>query len=134
MYLDRIIRRQQVEDFAKTLFPHQLAVTPDGSTILERAVIEHNLRAASRLYKSIAFAELGALLEISPEKAEKIASQMITEGRMSGSVDQIDGLILFETANMALPSWDAQVRDICLQVNGIIDHIVQRHPEFAPRA
>lgn len=65
-----------------------------GSTILDRAVTEHNLLAASKLYNNITFSELGALLQISPAKAEKIASQMITEGRMNGYIDQVRLLVL----------------------------------------
>lgn len=68
-----------------------------GSTILERAVIEHNLLSASKLYNNVTFDELGALLEISPAKAEKIASQMITEGRMNGFIDQILAIVHFES-------------------------------------
>jgi COP9 signalosome complex subunit 4 len=68
-----------------------------GSTILERAVTEHNLLSASKLYNNITFEELGALLEIPPMKAEKIASQMITEGRMNGYIDQIDSIVHFES-------------------------------------
>lgn len=68
-----------------------------GSTILDRAVIEHNLLSASKLYNNITFEELGALLEIPPAKAEKIASQMITEGRMNGYIDQIDSIVLFKS-------------------------------------
>jgi COP9 signalosome complex subunit 4 len=64
---------------------------------LERAVIEHNLLSASKLYNNITFEELGALLEIPPIKAEKIASQMITEGRMNGYIDQIDSIVHFES-------------------------------------
>jgi len=71
--------------------------TVSGSTILERAVIEHNLLSASKLYNNITFEELGALLEIPPIKAEKIASQMITEGRMNGYIDQIDSIVHFES-------------------------------------
>jgi COP9 signalosome complex subunit 4 len=41
--------------------------------------------------------ELGALLEVDPLRAEKIASQMITEGRMNGSIDQIDSIVHFES-------------------------------------
>jgi hypothetical protein len=37
---------------------------PDGSPILDHAVIEHNLLAASKLYNNITFTGLGALLEI----------------------------------------------------------------------
>ena len=68
--------------------------------------------AGSKLYKNISFIELGALLQITPaqvrifecipfhfdlpRQAERIAAQMITEGRMSGQIDQIDGFIEFE--------------------------------------
>lgn len=41
--------------------------------------------------------ELGALLEEDAVKSEKIASQMVTEGRMNGSVDQIDSVVHFES-------------------------------------
>ncbi len=72
----------QVEAFAEGLQAHQKAVTADGTTVLERAVVEHNLAAASRLYTNIFFAELGQLLGVPPASAEKVASRMITEGRL----------------------------------------------------
>lgn len=97
MYLDRIIRRTELQEFEALLEgDHQKAKTPDGSSILDRAVFEHNLLSASKLYNNITFQELGALLEIPPKKAERIASQMITEGRMNGCIDQIDGIVHFE--------------------------------------
>lgn len=91
MYLDRIIRGNQLQEFAAMLMPHQKATTADGeaeewtvnldliqvvmfglcsagSSILDRAVIEHNLLSASKLYNNITFEELGALLEIPPAK------------------------------------------------------------------
>lgn len=34
---------------------------------------------------------------VAPLQAEKIASQMITEGRMNGFIDQIDGIVHFES-------------------------------------
>eukprot|EP01114_Cavostelium_apophysatum_P005932 TRINITY_DN17109_c0_g1_i2.p1 TRINITY_DN17109_c0_g1~~TRINITY_DN17109_c0_g1_i2.p1 ORF type:complete len:332 (+),score=54.54 TRINITY_DN17109_c0_g1_i2:54-1049(+) len=43
MYLERILRKQDVDTFAKELKPHQMALLADGSTVLDRAVIEHNL-------------------------------------------------------------------------------------------
>lgn len=104
MYLDRIIRRSELQEFEALLQPHQKASTIDGlgSTILDRAVIEHNLLSASKLYNNITFEELGALLEIPPTKAEKIASQMITEGRMNGYIDQIDSIVHFESKFKAI--------------------------------
>ena len=39
-----------------------------GSSILDRAVIEHNILSASKLYNNISFDELGRLLAIPPAK------------------------------------------------------------------
>ncbi len=72
----------QVDSFAEQLRPHQCAITTDGSTVLERAVIEHNLAAASKLYNNIYFSELGQLLGCTPEKAESTASKMVMEDRL----------------------------------------------------
>lgn len=52
--------------------------------------------SASKVYKNIRIIELGRLLGIEPIKAEKIAGQMITEGRMEGSIDQIAGFVHFK--------------------------------------
>ncbi|XP_070408527.1 COP9 signalosome complex subunit 4 isoform X1 [Nothobranchius furzeri] len=170
MYLDRIIRGNQLQEFAAMLMPHQKATTADGaspcppvthltypkiplsappplsaageqrtlrcfcgSSILDRAVIEHNLLSASKLYNNITFEELGALLEIPPAKAEKIASQMITEGRMNGFIDQIDGIVHFETRE-PLPTWDKQIQSLCFQVNNLLEKIRQAAPEWAAQA
>ncbi|XP_046398858.1 COP9 signalosome complex subunit 4 [Ischnura elegans] len=147
MYLDRIIRRSELQEFESMLQPHQKASTADvsalfpgyqknprcGSTILDRAVIEHNLLSASKLYNNITFEELGALLEIPPIKAEKIASQMITEGRMNGYIDQIDSIVHFETREV-LPSWDKQIQSLCYQVNQIIEKISNCQPEWMTKA
>jgi hypothetical protein len=43
----------EVEAFSATLKPHQRALLPDNSTVLERAVMQHNLLAASKLYTNI---------------------------------------------------------------------------------
>ncbi|KAK0045447.1 COP9 signalosome complex subunit 4-like isoform X1 [Biomphalaria pfeifferi] len=133
MYLDRIIRSTDLVDFSALLQPHQKAITPDGSTILNRAVTEHNLLSASKLYNNISFEELGSLLEIPPAKAEKIASQMITEGRMNGYVDQIDSTVHFE-ARETLPTWDRQIQSLCFQVNNIIEKISTAEPEWFAKA
>ena len=85
MYLDRIIRPAEMEEFAALLAPHHKvgspflcwrraagfllqATTADGSSILDRAVIEHNILSASKLYNNISFEELGRLLAIHSAK------------------------------------------------------------------
>jgi len=129
MYMDRIIRRRELEEFAALLLPHQMAKTSDGSTILDRAVTEHNLLSASKLYNNISFEELGRLLEIPSSKAERIASQMITEERMGGHIDQLESVVHFETKD-SLPTWDRQIEGLCFQVNSIIEKITAKEPEW----
>lgn len=129
MYLDRLIKRTELAEFETMLQTHQKATTADGSTILEHAVIEHNLLAASRLYNNITFSGLGALLEIPAEKAERIASKMISEERLQGHIDQIDSTVHFETRQM-LDTWDKQIQSLCFQVNSIIESIGAAEPHW----
>merc|ERR1712038_1589934 len=129
MYLDRLIKRTELTEFETLLQVHQKAIMSDGMSILEHAVIEHNLLAASKLYNNITLSGLGLLLEIPPEKAERIASRMITEERMVGHIDQIDSVVHFERRQM-LDTWDKQIQSLCVQVNTIIDKISTREPDW----
>ncbi|MCJ1479274.1 hypothetical protein MMC13_007959 [Lambiella insularis] len=95
MFLDRLISPTEVTNFAKKLAPHQLARTADGSTVLAKAVIEHNLLGASRLYTNISVVELGTLLNLNAGKAEDYAARMLEQKRLAGRIDQIDGIIFF---------------------------------------
>lgn len=124
MFLDHILRSAEVKEFEGTLKPHQLAriaissndqlasaipndrstvaseantSTRTGpSTVLDRAVMEHNLLASSKIYNNITFRGLGALLDLTPGAAETMARKMIEQGRLRGSIDQVDKLIWFE--------------------------------------
>src|SRR6202167_5645112 len=121
MFLDHILRSAEVKNFEGTLNPHQLAriaissndklasAIPDAtattepntstrtgpSTVLDRAVMEHNLLASSNIYNNITFRGLGALLDLTPGAAETMARKMIEQGRLRGSIDQVDKLIWF---------------------------------------
>lgn len=85
--------------------------------------------AVSKLYKNISFEQLGILLNIPAVKAEKIASQMISSGTMNGFIDQIDGFVHFEDAEV-LSTFDEQVQGLCLQVNDVIEQIQTAVPEW----
>ena len=88
MYMERLLRPAEIEAFASTLATHQKATLDDGSTVLDRAVIEHNMLATSKLYANISFDELGALLGIDSSKAERMAASMLMEKRLGGFIDQ----------------------------------------------
>ena len=98
MFFDRLISPTEVAKFRDRLAVHQLALTSDGSTVLAKAVIEHNLLGDSRLYNNIGIQELGLLLGLPAEKAEGYAADMLEQGRLIGRIDQIDGIIFFETS------------------------------------
>lgn len=122
MYFGRFLSKDEVTDFTTQLLPHQLATLADGSSVLDRAIMEHNLLAATGIYSNISFQELGSLLGITREAAEKAASRMITEGRMVGSIDQVDGIVSF-SSDSALISWDSKIESLCHSIDACIAEI-----------
>ncbi|CAN6539413.1 unnamed protein product [Malus baccata var. baccata] len=126
VYLERILRKPEIEAFAEELKPHQKALLPDNFTVLDRAMIEHNLLSASKLYTNISFEELGTLLGIEPHKAEKIASKMISEDRMRGSIDQVEAVIHFQDDSEELQQWDQQIVGLCQALNDVLDSMAKK--------
>ena len=51
---------------------HQKTVSQEGYSVLDKALIEHNIEVISKIYKNISFEELGRFLEINPAEAEQI--------------------------------------------------------------
>jgi COP9 signalosome complex subunit 4 len=130
MYLERIIRKTEVHMFVEDLQPHQMADLSDGSKVHERAIMEHNLLSASKIYNNITFEELGSLLEISSEQAEKVAARMIVEDRLKGNIDQIDQLIYFATSADSHALWDSHIEQACHTVNNILETLTAKFPQL----
>ncbi|KAM7193462.1 hypothetical protein V8F20_008365 [Naviculisporaceae sp. PSN 640] len=145
MFLDRLLAPSEVEKFAQGLAPHQLATTSDGSTVLARAVVEHNLLGASRLYVNIGFDELGLLLGLDGQKAEDTTAKMIEQGRLKGSIDQIDRMIWFDKGDASgekgsgradrvvgkeMRRWDGNVQALAEDLERLTDSIQSEFPEF----
>ncbi|KAJ3240227.1 COP9 signalosome complex subunit 4 [Chytriomyces hyalinus] len=130
VYLDRILRTSEIDGFRETLKPHQLAKLSDGTTVLDRAVIEHNVLAASKIYTTIRFTELGSLLGVTDAyAAEMVVSRMIGEGRVEGQIDQIEGLVYFyEGRGEDLLA--SGIRGVCEQVDVLVDEVMKRNPAW----
>ncbi|KAG6785501.1 hypothetical protein POTOM_011234 [Populus tomentosa] len=126
VYLERILRKPEIDAFSEELKAHQKALLPDNFTVLDRAMIEHNLLSASKLYTNISFDELGTLLGIPPHKAEKIASRMIYEDRMRGTIDQVEAVIHFEDDTEELQQWDQQIVGLCQALNDVLDSMAKK--------
>ncbi|KAF2860845.1 putative COP9 signalosome subunit 4 [Piedraia hortae CBS 480.64] len=95
IHLERILAPEEVKSFASRLQEHQVARTSDGSTVLEKAILEHNLLAVSKIYLNISFAALGMQLGVDAERAENYAATMIESQRLKGTIDQPAGLLYF---------------------------------------
>ncbi|VDK51023.1 unnamed protein product [Anisakis simplex] len=129
MHLERLIKHDEVSEFEKSLSAHQREVH-DGCSILQRAVIEHNVIAISNIFMNISFDDLAQLLEINVKRAEKVTWQMIAEKRINGSIDQLDRVVRFKRKD-ALVEWDEQIGELCQHVNHIVDMILDEHKEWA---
>lgn len=145
MFFDRLLSAAEVDAFAQDLAPHQLAKTSDGSTVLAKAVVEHNLLSASRLYSNIGFDELGLLLGLDGDKAEDTTARMIEQGRLAGSIDQIERVIWFEGGEASgekgsgraevpvgkeMRRWDGNVQALAEDVERLTDALQAEFPEF----
>jgi len=94
--------------------------------------MEHNLLAASKVYNNITFDELATLLDVTPDLAEKIASKMISEDRLVGSINQTGKLLYFKNPlnSTELALWDQHIEYACNSVNGILEKITKKYPSF----
>ena len=146
MFLDRLLAPAEVDKFAGGLLPHQLAVTSDGSTVLARAVVEHNLLGVSRLYSNIGFEALGLILGLDADKAEDTTAGMIEQGRLVGRIDQIDRTIWFEGGEASgekgsghagaavckdMRRWNANVQALAEEVEHLTNSIQAEFPVWA---
>lgn len=146
MFLDRLLSSEEVDAFAGSLAPHQLALTADGSTVLSKAVLEHNLLAASKLYDNISTAALADILGLkdskdgtAAERAEDYAARMIEQGRLRAEIDQIDLVIRFEAVSglpftgqaKDLRLWDLAVQGLVEDVERYAEGISEAFPELS---
>jgi len=123
MYKNQILGREELIKFEASLQPHQKATMGDGLTIMERGVVEHNMIAVSTIYQSIYITELALVLGVTSEKAEKIAATMIMDGSVSGSIDQMEGLVMFDRQGTTSTTWDKNISSFCIELNHITDLI-----------
>ncbi|KAK2005145.1 PCI domain-containing protein [Colletotrichum falcatum] len=145
MFFDRLLAPAEVDKFAQGLQPHQLATTADGSTVLAKAVVEHNLLGASRLYRNIGFEALGSLLGLDAEKAEETTARMIEQGRLLGRIDQLEEVIWFEGGEASgkkgsgraevvvgkeMRRWDANVQNMAEEVENVTNALQKQFPDF----
>lgn len=125
--LERLLSdRAEVASFAATLAPHQRATAddvPGAPTVLARAVLEHNLESASRLFTRVTVPGLARLLGVSPAEAERAAARMALEGRLAAEIDQVAGVIEFGGHPGPAALRDQALQDACVLASSLTDRI-----------
>lgn len=120
-YKDRLLSMDEVSAFEASLLPHQRASLADGSTVVRRAVTEHNVQAASRVFRNITSVHLARLLGVERAAAEKAVARMAQEDRIQGSVCQRTGVITFENRTHTADQWDARIARVCAAASQCAD-------------
>ena len=124
VYSERILRAEEVEALENAQAPP--AGRGRGRAHGARAVGERAqpTERASKLYNNITVEQLGQLLGVGSDIAEETAAKMISEERMKGSIDQVEGMINFEDTEdnaSIVAQWDAQIMSVCLQLNEVVE-------------
>lgn len=135
MCASRLVRPADVSIIEPLLDPHQRALTSSGKTCLQVAVVQHNLHAASHFYVNIRLSALAELLGVSERDAEKTAAQMISEGRLYASIDQVEGYLYFDAQPAADTECtvDQHIAGTCNAVASLSNQILAAHPEMHRR-
>lgn len=123
MYRHQILHVSELKQLEDTLSPHQKAIMGDGLSILERGVVEHNMIAVSKTYRSIYITTLAKILNVDERRAEKLAASMILEGFLHGSMDQVSGLLEFDAEEPPEVAWDRSLLSFCSELNRVTDAI-----------
>ena len=63
--MDRIIKKKDLEIFSSKLLKYNKAKVSDDINVLDRAIIEHNIVAVSKIYETISIQSLASILEVS---------------------------------------------------------------------
>ena len=133
MSTERIISAADAAAFEAVLPQHCRSVNSEGVTIFGKAVAEHNVLAASRMYRNVSFDTLGAVLGMRPEAARAIVARMVGEGRLAATIDQVDAVIDFKDRALGgaeadpdavtLRAWDKDIKAVCSGFNSLVESI-----------
>lgn len=121
MYRHQILQAAELKQLEDSLDPHQKAIMGDGLSILERGVVEHNMIAVSKTYRSIYITTLARILNVDERRAENLAASMILEGFLHGSMDQVEGLLQFDAEETPEVAWDRSLMSFCSELNRVTD-------------
>jgi len=124
MYNNEIIQRDlNLTTFENSLEEHHKALMSDGLTVVQRSMIDHNISAISTLYANIYFTDLGKKIGVSAEAAEQVAAKMISNGTLPASIDQVEGLLIFDYEQSPAMIQNDAIMNFCINLNRVTEKV-----------
>lgn len=125
LYTNKLLKWEELKEFEEGLQPHQKVSLPDGISVMERSVIDHNLLAVSRIYSNISIEQLGKLLGLEKSKVEDYAGKMILQGRLAATIDQVDEVVEFMSQDdqSCMLQWEDKVKMLCSDLDYLVSDI-----------
>ena len=96
VYRGRVVDAEEVAVFESLLAEHQKAETSAGMTVVRASVVEHNIAAVARVYRNVGVRELSEVLGVREEECERVACEMIEQGRLNAKIDQVTNMVEFD--------------------------------------
>ena len=100
-----------------------------GLSVFDAAIVEHNIFALSGLFRNISLDELGSLLGVTAARVEGVAMRMIVDGRLSGSLDQLQERLFFISADSVIQERDSKIAASCALLRAASAIISDKYPE-----
>ncbi|GAB5354743.1 hypothetical protein AAMO2058_000145400 [Amorphochlora amoebiformis] len=93
----------------------------------------NNLSVVSKLYENISFERMAELFGMDTKGAQSLAECLLKCGQVTGSIDQEDQLVIFETPREATKKFNTQVREVCSLIQQTHDSVVKLDPSRAQK-
>jgi COP9 signalosome complex subunit 4 len=125
MHRLELLDTADVSAFHASLEDHQKARLADGRTVLERAVMEHNVVALERVYTSVSLKQVGEVLQVKggASSAVKVVAGMIKGGAVEGRIDQVKGIVVFGEGERDGKVREERIGRDCMGCNDIENRI-----------
>lgn len=130
MYLERLIKMEEVAKFEEDLQPHQKGMTAENYSVLQKAVLEHNVLALSKIYTNIALEQLCKLLQLPLDKVELLVASMINEGKIKAHINQADQFVYFDAEKEMIQRFNELIGSLCDGINQLIQETSQKYPNL----
>lgn len=112
-YFDRLLSRKDIDALAAECSDHHLISLSDGTTVLTRGLIDHNVLSISRIYVNISLHDLAVLLDLeSADRAEEYVSKMIVQNRLKAQIDDTNGFVYFHSDEESMHSGNSDTHGL----------------------